>query len=108
MSIATISYATKNNLNKGSDWFCSFFYTKVPAAPIVFLFGLVLCFIRDTSIFGDLRFGPSRRISLVKIKWEDWMIGFVSAAIPQIPLLRFVSCLGICFPNVRLRLCMFR
>ncbi|TKY64527.1 Molybdate transporter 2 [Spatholobus suberectus] len=29
--------------------------SRVPAALIVFLFGLLLCFIRDPSIFGDLR-----------------------------------------------------
>lgn len=61
----------------------------------MFLFGLVLCFIRDPSIFGDLRFGPSR-ISLIKITWEDLKIGFVSAAIPQIPLSVLNSVIAVC------------
>lgn len=69
--------------------------SKVPAALIVFLLGLVLCFIRDPSIFGDLRFGPSK-ISLVKISWEDLKIGFVSAAIPQIPLSVLNSVIAVC------------
>ncbi|KAG5000819.1 hypothetical protein AAZX31_08G206000 [Glycine max] len=69
--------------------------STIPAALIVFLFGLVLCFIRDPSIFGDLRFGPSR-ISLIKITWEDLKIGFVSAAIPQIPLSVLNSVIAVC------------
>ncbi|RDX58235.1 Molybdate transporter 2, partial [Mucuna pruriens] len=69
--------------------------SRVPAALIVFVFGVVLCFIRDPSIFGDLRFGPSR-ISLVKISWEDLKIGFFSAAIPQIPLSVLNSVIAVC------------
>lgn len=69
--------------------------STIPAALIVFLFGLVLCFIRDPSIFGVLRFGPSR-ISLIKITWEDLKIGFVSAAIPQIPLSVLNSVIAVC------------
>ena len=45
--------------------------SSIPTALIVFILGLVLCFIRDPSIVKDLRFGPSR-IHL----WEDWKIGF--------------------------------
>ncbi|KAL9304493.1 hypothetical protein ACSQ67_021756 [Phaseolus vulgaris] len=69
--------------------------STVPAALIVFLFGLVLCFISDPSIFGDLRFGPSK-ISVVKITWEDFKVGFVSAAIPQIPLSILNSVIAVC------------
>ena len=69
--------------------------STIPAALIVFLFGLVLCFIRDPSIFGDLRFGPSK-ISVVKITWEDFKVGFVSAAIPQIPLSVLNSVIAVC------------
>ncbi|KAL2338112.1 hypothetical protein Fmac_012558 [Flemingia macrophylla] len=69
--------------------------STVPAALIVFVLGLVLCFVRDPSIFGDLRFGPSR-ISLVKITWEDFKVGFVSAAIPQIPLSVLNSVIAVC------------
>jgi len=69
--------------------------STIPAALIVFLFGLVLCFVRDPSIFGDLRFGPSK-ISVVKITWEDFKVGFVSAAIPQIPLSILNSVIAVC------------
>ncbi|XP_061365068.1 molybdate transporter 2 isoform X2 [Gastrolobium bilobum] len=69
--------------------------STVPAALIVFLFGLLLCFLRDPSIFNDLRFGPSR-ISVVRITWEDLKIGFVRAAIPQIPLSILNSVIAVC------------
>ncbi|KAJ9673592.1 hypothetical protein PVL29_023262 [Vitis rotundifolia] len=44
--------------------------SSILAALIVFILGLVLCFIPDPSIVKDLQFGPSRSI------WEDWKIGF--------------------------------
>ncbi|XP_014514980.1 molybdate transporter 2 [Vigna radiata var. radiata] len=69
--------------------------STIPAALIVFLFGLVLGFVRDPSIFGDLKFGPSK-ISVVKITWEDFKVGFVSAAIPQIPLSVLNSVIAVC------------
>lgn len=71
------------------------FLSAIPAALIVFLFGLILCFIRDPSIFKDLRFGPSK-IKLLNITWEDWKIGFVRAAIPQIPLSVLNSVIAVC------------
>ncbi|KAJ0075259.1 hypothetical protein Patl1_34344 [Pistacia atlantica] len=69
--------------------------SAIPAALIVFLFGLILCFIRDPTIFRDLRFGPSK-IKLLNITWEDWKIGFVRAAIPQIPLSVLNSVIAVC------------
>lgn len=69
--------------------------STVPAALIVFLFGLVLCILRDPSIIGDLRFGPSS-ISVIRITWEDLKIGFVRAAIPQIPLSILNSVIAVC------------
>lgn len=71
------------------------FLSAIPAALIVFLFGLILCFIRDPTIFKDLRFGPSK-IKLLNITWEDWKIGFVRAAIPQIPLSVLNSVIAVC------------
>ncbi|PQQ21270.1 molybdate transporter 2 [Prunus yedoensis var. nudiflora] len=65
------------------------------AALVVFLFGLILCFFRDISILGDLKFGPSK-ITLLKITWEDWKIGFVRGAIPQIPLSILNSVIAVC------------
>eukprot|EP00262_Sarcandra_glabra_P021040 TRINITY_DN8641_c0_g1_i1.p1 TRINITY_DN8641_c0_g1~~TRINITY_DN8641_c0_g1_i1.p1 ORF type:complete len:487 (+),score=24.06 TRINITY_DN8641_c0_g1_i1:264-1724(+) len=69
--------------------------SMIPAALLVFLLGLVLCFIRDPSIFKDLNFGPSK-IQLVTITWEDWKTGFVRAAIPQIPLSILNSVIAVC------------
>ncbi|KAJ4874322.1 Molybdate transporter 2 [Raphanus sativus] len=69
--------------------------SSIPSALIVFLLGLVLCFIRDPSIFKDLRFGPSK-FKILKITWDDWKIGFVRAAIPQIPLSVLNSVIAVC------------
>ncbi|XP_028756090.1 molybdate transporter 2-like [Neltuma alba] len=69
--------------------------SAIPAALIVFLFGLILCFIRDPSIIKDLRFGPSR-ISVMHFTWEDWKIGFLRGAIPQIPLSILNSVIAVC------------
>uniref|UniRef100_A0A2P2JI15 Uncharacterized protein MANES_11G049600 n=1 Tax=Rhizophora mucronata TaxID=61149 RepID=A0A2P2JI15_RHIMU len=69
--------------------------SAIPAALIVFLFGLVLCFVRDPSIFKDLKFGPSK-IKLLDITWEDWKIGFLRGAIPQIPLSILNSVIAVC------------
>lgn len=78
--------------------------SAIPAALIVFLFRLLLCFLRDPSIFKDLKFGPSK-LKLVSMTWEDWKIGFYRAAIPQIPLSILNSVIAVCklsgdlFPN---------
>ncbi|VVA95916.1 unnamed protein product [Arabis nemorensis] len=69
--------------------------SSIPSALIVFLIGLVLCFIRDPSIFKDLKFGPSK-FKILKITWDDWKIGFVRAAIPQIPLSVLNSVIAVC------------
>ncbi|KAJ4954068.1 hypothetical protein NE237_030900 [Protea cynaroides] len=69
--------------------------SAIPSALLVFLLGLVLCFVRDPSIVKDLKFGPSK-IHMVKISWDDWKIGFVRAAIPQIPLSVLNSVIAVC------------
>ncbi|KAK1260052.1 Molybdate transporter 2 [Acorus gramineus] len=69
--------------------------SSVPAALLVFLFGLALCFARDPSIISHLKFGPSKP-KLVKFTWEDWKIGFVRAAVPQIPLSVLNSVIAVC------------
>ncbi|KAL5988352.1 CCR4-NOT core ubiquitin-protein ligase subunit mot2 [Asimina triloba] len=71
------------------------FCWKIPAALLVFLLGLLLCFVRDPSIVQHLAFGPSK-IHVVKIGWEDWKIGFLKAAIPQIPLSVLNSVIAVC------------
>ncbi|KAK8618900.1 hypothetical protein V6N13_132877 [Hibiscus sabdariffa] len=68
---------------------------SIPAALIVFLLGLVLCFIRDRSIFGDLKFGPSK-IGILSITWNDWKVGFLKGAVPQIPLSVLNSVIAVC------------
>ncbi|KAJ4833718.1 CCR4-NOT core ubiquitin-protein ligase subunit mot2 [Turnera subulata] len=69
--------------------------SAIPSALIVFIIGLVLCFIRDPGIFKDLKFGPSR-IQLLEITWEDWKVGFLRGAIPQIPLSVLNSVIAVC------------
>ncbi|KAG9459283.1 hypothetical protein H6P81_003791 [Aristolochia fimbriata] len=69
--------------------------SKIPAALLVFVLGLILCFVRDPSIVGDLTFGPSK-FRVVKITWNDWKIGFLRAAIPQIPLSVLNSVIAVC------------
>ncbi|CAI0423479.1 unnamed protein product [Linum tenue] len=69
--------------------------SAIPAALIVFLLGLVLCFIRDPGIFSNLKFGPSP-IRLLTITWDDWKIGFLKGAIPQIPLSILNSVIAVC------------
>ncbi|XP_010429981.1 PREDICTED: molybdate transporter 2-like [Camelina sativa] len=69
--------------------------SSIPSALVVFIIGLVLCFIRDPSIFKDLKFGPSK-FHILRITWDDWKIGFVRAAIPQIPLSVLNSVIAVC------------
>ncbi|KAK3020537.1 hypothetical protein RJ639_047449 [Escallonia herrerae] len=69
--------------------------SSIPSSLIVFLLGLVLCFVRDPSIVSSLKLGPSK-INVLKITWEDWKIGFVRAAIPQIPLSVLNSVIAVC------------
>ncbi|KAL3677476.1 hypothetical protein R1sor_027424 [Riccia sorocarpa] len=61
----------------------------IPSALIVFLTGVVLALARDWGSVGKKNvkfiFGPSLP-QLVKITWDDWKIGFLRAAVPQIPL----------------------
>ncbi|KAG6542211.1 hypothetical protein Mapa_016444 [Marchantia paleacea] len=62
----------------------------IPSALLVFLFGVFLAFIRDWGSVGTARrvkfiFGPSLP-QVVKITWDDWKVGFLRAAVPQIPL----------------------
>ncbi|WOK95792.1 hypothetical protein Cni_G04499 [Canna indica] len=69
--------------------------SRIPAALLVFVLGVVLCFARDPSIFGDLKLGPSS-IHLVRITWDDWKVGFLRGAIPQIPLSVLNSVIAVC------------
>ncbi|XP_030464599.1 molybdate transporter 2 [Syzygium oleosum] len=69
--------------------------SAIPSALLVFLFGMVLCVIRDPSIFTSLKFGPSK-LHVLMITWDDWKSGFLRAAIPQIPLSILNSVIAVC------------
>lgn len=69
--------------------------SAIPSALLVFLFGMVLCVIRDPSIFTSLKFGPSK-LHVLRITWDDWKSGFLRAAIPQIPLSILNSVIAVC------------
>ncbi|XP_022850962.1 molybdate transporter 2-like [Olea europaea var. sylvestris] len=69
--------------------------SAVPSALIVFILGVVLCFVRDPSIVNDIKFGPSR-FHLLKITWDDFKVGFLRGAVPQIPLSVLNSVIAVC------------
>lgn len=68
---------------------------SIPTAIMVFVLGLVLTFIRKPSIGGGLRLGPSKP-QLVHISKHDWKVGFIRAAVPQIPLSILNSVIAVC------------
>ncbi|CAM6018934.1 unnamed protein product [Sphagnum balticum] len=68
---------------------------SIPTALIVFLLGVILAVARDPTIFGNFRIGPAIP-HFVRISREDWKIGFVRAAIPQIPLSILNSVIAVC------------
>ncbi|OAE35362.1 hypothetical protein AXG93_3546s1200 [Marchantia polymorpha subsp. ruderalis] len=62
----------------------------IPSALLVFLFGVGLAVARDWGSVGTAGrvkfiFGPALP-QVVKITWDDWKVGFLRAAVPQIPL----------------------
>lgn len=67
----------------------------VPTALLVFTLGVILAIARDPSALWKLEFGPSmpRFVHLTK---SDWQIGFMRAAIPQIPLSILNSVIAVC------------
>jgi MFS superfamily sulfate permease-like transporter len=77
---------------KKSNWIKSI---TIPTALLVFVLGVVLAFIRQPSIGKQLRVGPSTP-HVMHISRRDWRIGFVRAAIPQIPLSVLNSVFAVC------------
>ncbi|KAK4413897.1 Molybdate transporter 2 [Sesamum alatum] len=69
--------------------------SAVPSALMVFLLGLILCFIIDPTIFRDIKLGPSR-FHVLKITWDDFKVGFIRGAVPQIPLSVLNSVIAVC------------
>ncbi|GJW81205.1 molybdate transporter 2 [Tanacetum coccineum] len=69
--------------------------SSIPSALIVFLLGIVLCFVIDPSIFWDLKFGPSK-FHVLTITWDDFKTGFLRGAVPQIPLSVLNSVIAVC------------
>ncbi|KAL3677818.1 hypothetical protein R1sor_020774 [Riccia sorocarpa] len=57
---------------------------NVPAALLIFLIGLSLAIAYDPTTVRNLQLGPSA-IKFVEISSEDWNIGFLRAAVYQIP-----------------------
>ncbi|KAL1551317.1 CCR4-NOT core ubiquitin-protein ligase subunit mot2 [Salvia divinorum] len=69
--------------------------SAIPSALILFLLGVVLCFIRDPSIFQDLTLGPSK-FHVLNLTWDDFKVGFIRGAVPQIPLSVLNSVVAVC------------
>ncbi|GJS20328.1 molybdate transporter 2 [Tanacetum coccineum] len=69
--------------------------SSIPSALIVFILGIVLCFVIDPSIFWDLKFGPSK-FHVLTITWDDFKTGFLRGAVPQIPLSVLNSVIAVC------------
>ncbi|KAL7152504.1 hypothetical protein ABFS83_04G102100 [Erythranthe nasuta] len=69
--------------------------SAIPSALILFLLGLILCFVNDPSIFNDIKFGPSK-FHVLKITWDDFKVGFLRGAVPQIPLSVLNSVIAVC------------
>ncbi|KVI05978.1 molybdate transporter 2 [Cynara cardunculus var. scolymus] len=69
--------------------------SSIPAALIVFLIGIILCFVIDPTIINDLQLGPSK-FHVLKITWDDMKTGFLRAAVPQIPLSVLNSVIAVC------------
>ncbi|KAJ7538382.1 hypothetical protein O6H91_11G045900 [Diphasiastrum complanatum] len=67
----------------------------IPTALTVFLLGVILAFVRKPHIFKELHVGPSTP-HLVKITSRDWKIGFIRAAVPQLPLSILNSVVAVC------------
>ncbi|CAA0824443.1 Molybdate transporter 2 [Striga hermonthica] len=67
----------------------------IPSALIIFLLGLILCFVRDPFIFHDLTLGPSG-FHVLTITWNDFKTGFLRGAVPQIPLSVLNSVIAVC------------
>jgi MFS superfamily sulfate permease-like transporter len=69
---------------------------RIPTAIIVFVLGLVLAFVRRPHVLRTLRVGPATPHVYSTIKAAEWRKGFVSAAIPQIPLSVLNSVIAVC------------
>ncbi|KAG0604874.1 hypothetical protein M758_9G015400 [Ceratodon purpureus] len=67
----------------------------LPTAFMVFSVGVILAIARDPSVIWKLQIGPSIPHFLTITK-EDWKIGFMRAAIPQIPLSILNSVIAVC------------
>ena len=87
-----------NNSNDGdrktwSVW--QRWFQRIPTAILAFFLGLVLAFIRRPSVLHSLKLGPATPHVYSHIKVSEWRKGFVSAAIPQIPLSVLNSVIGV-------------
>ncbi|KAH9290450.1 hypothetical protein KI387_034567 [Taxus chinensis] len=69
--------------------------SAIPSALIVFLVGIIISICRKPEILKQLTLGPSK-LHVVSISRNDWKVGFVRAAIPQIPLSVLNSVIAVC------------
>ncbi|KAJ0680195.1 putative molybdate transporter [Helianthus annuus] len=69
--------------------------SSVPSALIVFITGIILCFVIDPTIFENLQLGPSK-FHVLKITWDDFKTGFIRGSVPQIPLSILNSVIAVC------------
>ncbi|GLJ36213.1 hypothetical protein SUGI_0726920 [Cryptomeria japonica] len=67
----------------------------IPSALIVFLVGIVIAIWRQPDILKQLTLGPSKP-QIVSISRNDWKVGFLRAAVPQIPLSVLNSVIAVC------------
>uniref|UniRef100_A0A7I4D179 Molybdate transporter 1 n=1 Tax=Physcomitrium patens TaxID=3218 RepID=A0A7I4D179_PHYPA len=70
-------------------------FVGLPTALLVFIVGVLLAIARDPGVISKLHFGPSIPHFLTITK-EDWKIGFMRAAIPQLPLSILNSVIAVC------------
>lgn len=72
-----------------------FFSKRFPGALVVFVLGLVMMILNAPELLGSLRPGLYLP-KLVQLSSTDFSLGFIKAAIPQIPLTTLNSVIAVC------------
>ncbi|MBF8302761.1 MAG: Sulfate transporter [Candidatus Dadabacteria bacterium] len=72
-----------------------FFSRKIPGALVIFLFGLIMLFLESPEFISGLK--PGFYIpSFVNLSRDDFVIGTLKGAIPQVPLTTLNSVIAVC------------
>ncbi|PON67751.1 Molybdate transporter [Trema orientale] len=71
------------------------FMALLPTALVIFLFGIIVAFIKRPKVLSDIKFGPSS-MHVVQFSRHAWKEGFVKGTIPQLPLTVLNSVISIC------------